>query len=101
MLLLCISKLFLYGKWCWFSFVVGIHKYCFKYINLSKQKWINLGAPEWLSQLAPDFGSGHILMVREFKPRVGAWKAWRLLRILCLPLSLLLPSSHSVSLKNK
>ena len=29
------------------------------------------GAPGWLSWLSTDFGSGHDLAVREFKPRIG------------------------------
>ena len=57
-------------------------------------------APGWLSRLS-DSGSGHDLVVREFKSCVGLWAdhsepgAWSLLRILCLPLSLLLPHLRS------
>ena len=54
-----------------------------------------------------DFGSGRDLVVRGLEPRVGfcadtsepGVRAWSLLRILCLPLSLALPHSHSVSQK--
>ena len=49
---------------------------------------------------ASDFGSGHDLAVCEFQLRVGLYaelKAWNLLWILYLPLSLPLPCSCSVS----
>ena len=53
---------------------------------------------------ASNFGSGHDLTVCEFEPRVGLWVqlgARSLLQILCLPLSLPLPRSHSASLSLK
>ena len=54
---------------------------------------------------AADFGSGRHLTAREFEPRVGLrvgqLRAWSLFRILGLPLSLPLPCSRSVPLKNK
>ena len=56
---------------------------------------------------ASDFSSGLDLTVREFEPHIGLCaeqlRAWSLLQILCLPLSLLLPRSCSVclSFKNK
>ena len=48
-------------------------------------------------------GSGHDLSVHALEPRIRLCRARSLLRILCLPLSLPLPRSHSVtlSLKNK
>ena len=54
---------------------------------------------------AADLSSGHDLVVREFKPSsvlcAESWelRAWSLLSILCLPLSLSLPHSRSVSQK--
>ena len=67
------------------------------------------GAPGWRSRLSVRLQPGHDLAVREFEPRVGLWadgsepRAWSLFPILCLPLSLPLPHSWSVSLcpKNK
>ena len=64
---------------------------------------------------ASDFGSGHDLAVCEFEPLIGLCadlllRAWSLLRILCLPISLSSPVhalsvclsvSLSLSLKNK
>ena len=52
---------------------------------------------------ASGFSSGHDLTVRGFEPLIRLCadlllRAWSLLRILCLPLSLPLPCSHFVSL---
>ena len=57
----------------------------------------------WVAQLAKrptfDFGSGHDLMVHEFEPTLGSvLAAGSLLGILCLPLSLPLPT-HALSQK--
>ena len=57
----------------------------------------------WVAQsvkrLTLGFGSSHDCTVREFEPHVGLHAvAWSLLPILCLPLSLLLPHSYSLSL---
>ena len=50
---------------------------------------------------ASNFGSGHGLAALEFEARRQAlcWQlgAWSLLRILCLPLSLLQPQLHCLS----
>ena len=76
-------------------------------LSLSQNKNKNTGAPGWLSSLSVQ------LQLRSrsrgpwvWAPRraLGWWlRAWSLFRILCLPLSLLLPCSCSVSLclKNK
>ena len=65
-----------------------------------------LGVPGLGSSVswAVDCISGHDLVVCEFKPRIGLYAdssepGWSLLWILCLPLSLLLPHSRSVSQK--
>ena len=60
----------------------------------------SLGAPGWLSQLSVRLHSGHDLAIREFEPRVGLWadgsEPGACFRF-CLPLSLPLPHSCSVS----
>ena len=48
---------------------------------------IIVGASRWLSQLSIDVGSGHDLMVHEFKPRIR----------LCADSSVLEPALDSVS----
>ena len=61
----------------------------------------------WVAQSGKrltSFSSGHHLMIHEFEPRIGfCWqlRAWSLLWIPCLPLSLPLPHSHSASVSQK
>ena len=60
----------------------------------------------WVAQLIKRPTSAQVMIsVREFEPRIGlcadSSEAWSLLWILCLPLSLPLPDSRSVSLSQK
>ena len=63
------------------------------------------GRPGGSGGSASDFGSGHDFVVRESNPCIRLCAdgsgAWNLLPILCLPLSLPLPLSRSVSLSVK
>ena len=79
---------------------------CFSKINKCKKMFF--GAPGWCSRLSVRLQPGHDLAVRPWvrAPRraLGWWlRACSLFLILCLPLSLPLPRSCSVSLcpKNK
>ena len=50
-----------------------------------------------VKHLTLDFGSDHDLTVHEFRASGSVLTAWSLLGILCLPLSLPLHYSHSLS----
>ena len=74
----------------------------FPHIQKLSQNRSQGGAPEWLSWLSygPQLRSWSRSLWVQAPPRALDWqpRAWSLLQILCLPLSLCLPCSYSVSL---